>query len=294
LRSAFGLQTGSENDLDAWRCSARRWLNEGEETMANAKKPTRRATARRSNTLPVTGKRAPAKRTLDAGAPAVPLSKAAAKQALARETSALKQLAVGARRDDWQIGKRLSQIAELGLHRAAGFTTIDDYAEKELALARTKTFQFMRVAAAFSQAMVVAHGMDKLEAVLGYFKATPEDDGPADVPDLKVPVADAKGRLHDEPFADVTVREIAAARKRELGGRSKRQPPAIALHAHAAAAGVRAVRGVVGRSNAARVALDLGSADGIVTFDLRGVPLAVGPRALRALAAALEKAAEKK
>ncbi len=56
---------------------------------------------------------------------------------------------MGRRATNWQIGRRLSQIAELELHVAAGFTTIQDYAERAAGIASSKTFSRMRVAEAF-------------------------------------------------------------------------------------------------------------------------------------------------
>jgi hypothetical protein len=88
-----------------------------------------------------------------------------------------------------------------------------------------------------------------------------------------------------KPFADVTVRELAAARRHELDPEGDGPPPRpeVAAHAAAAARGQRAMRATLDRSNAARATFILASRDGDVTFDVRGV----GPAALRAVADAL-------
>jgi hypothetical protein len=136
-------------------------------------------------------------------------------KALGKETKLLKSLKTGTARNDWQIGRRLNQIAELELHVAAGFTTIQDYAEQAAGIASSKTFACMRVAAAFTEEAAAAFGIDKLEQGLVYIGRTPEDETPKDIPKLKVRVPAANGEVVEKPFAKTTFRELRAASKHE-------------------------------------------------------------------------------
>jgi hypothetical protein len=110
-----------------------------------------------------------------APSPAV-LGKAAAKKALARETTALVALRRRSEHNGWEIGRRLNQIAELGLHTAAGYKTIEDYAGDEIGIGRTRVFQWMKIADAYTERVARAFSLDKLERALRYIDATPEDE----------------------------------------------------------------------------------------------------------------------
>ncbi len=224
----------------------------------------------------------------DAAGPAV-LGKAAAKKALARETTALVALRKRAEDNGWEIGRRLNQIAELGLHIAAGYKTIADYASDEIGIGRTRVFQWMKIAGAYSQRVAHAYSLDKLERALRYIDATPEDETPADVPKLQVRVPAGK-RVVRKPFAKATIRELEAAARHEKSDEAPLKPSAV-LSPHVAALGhVNAVLDrSVGRPHAAMANATLRSADGMVVLEVRGVPFALAAKAFRAMAAALEQ-----
>jgi hypothetical protein len=218
-----------------------------------------------------------------------PLSKAAAKKALAREGAHIAALGKNVAANAWQIGRRLLQIAELGLAEPAGYASPQDYAEQVHGIARSTAFRYMRVAAAFPEVLVRASGVDKLDRALAYIAATPEDETAKDVPSLKVRVLGEDGEVVVRPFADVSVKDLAraAAHEAEVHAAPKRVDPDVTKHAAALARANRALDRVVGKSNAARAEVSLRAVDGVVLLELRGLPLSDARSALAAIRKAL-------
>ncbi len=226
-----------------------------------------------------------------AGDPALPLSRAEATKALGKETRFLKALKTGTARNDWQIGRRLNQIAELELHVAAGFTTIQDYAERAAGIASSKTFSCMRVAEAFSEEAAAAFGIDKLEQGLVYIGRTPEDEKPKDVPKLMVRIPVDGGDVVEKPFAETTFRELRAASKNEgeLHPKGKKRPvaPEVAAHQAALARAAHVLHRALGAHVAPHASVSGRSVDGVIVIDIRGVPLVDAAKALAAISTAL-------
>ena len=218
------------------------------------------------------------------------LSREDARAALDRATRNLKTLCKSQYANAWRIGRALLQVSELNLHQARGFTTLDDYASKLLDLSRDTTFQYMRVAEAFSEPVVGAFGPERLDRGLRYIAATPEQETPAQLPMLKVRTRTADGAVREKDFAAASIDEIRAATTAERGEtppkRARAKAPAMtpatleALNAALDAAVGRAAA----RGTEVRLRRD---AKGREVLDLRGVPLPKAPAALRAVAKAL-------
>jgi hypothetical protein len=218
------------------------------------------------------------------------LTRDEARTALDRATRNLKALCKAQYANAWKIGRALLQVSELNLHHARGFSTLDDYAAKHLDLSRDTTFQYMRVADAFSESVVGAFGPERLDRGLRYIAATPEDESARDLPTLKIRTRTADGAVREKDFAAASIDEIRAATTAERGEtppkRARAKAPAMtpatleALNAALDAAVGRAAA----RGTEVRLRRD---AKGREVLDLRGVPLPKAPAALRAVAKAL-------
>ena len=237
-----------------------------------------------------TPKAAPRKRA-KAGALPSPFDPKAAREALGRETKAITRLQKDAARNAWQIGRRLTQVVQLELHGAGGFDSIEAYAEQALGIARTTTFQYMRVSQAFSEEVVATFGLEKLDRALAYIAKTPEDEAPTDIPQLAIRVPSASGGVVEKPFAQVTIPELRRAAQREADqtGKKKRSKKAAALAAQAARVSEanRALDAAVGKADADRASVSLRDDGGDLLVDVRGLPLVHAGKALAALAKAL-------
>ena len=152
------------------------------------------------------------------------LSREDARAALDRATRNLKTLCKSQYANAWRIGRALLQVSELNLHQARGFTTLDDYASKLLDLSRDTTFQYMRVAEAFSESVVGAFGPERLDRGLRYIAATPEQETPAQLPMLKVRTRTADGAVREKDFAEASIDEIRAATTAERGETKPKRP----------------------------------------------------------------------
>jgi hypothetical protein len=226
------------------------------------------------------------------GRPALPAK--AAKAALDRATQDIKKLQKGASKNAWAIGRRLSQVAELGLHRARGHATLEAYAEKELKLASHTAFLYMRVAEAFSETMTATFGVEKLDRALRYIAATPEDERASDIPKLRfrVPTGAGKGAIA-KSFEQVTIADLRRAVERERGSRKagakKKRPRWLEEDAAVAIdSGNRALDRAVGSRAGKTADLTVRRAGDEVVVDVRGVPLGRARAAFQALAAALK------
>jgi hypothetical protein len=249
-----------------------------------------KARSRKSKTV---GKTAATKKAAKQKNPAA-LPATAARAALDRATRGIKKLQKGASRNVWAIGRRLTQVAELGLHKSRGFPSIEAYAEKELKLTRDNAFLYMRVAQAFNETMTATFGTEKLDRALRYIAATPEEEKPSDIPKLKfrVPAEDGKTTVK-KSFEQVTIADLRRAVENERKGNKqggKKAPPKW-LDEEAATAiesGNKALDKAVG-NNAAKLAdVTVRRLGDEIVVDVRGVPLVRAEAAFKALASALK------
>ncbi len=250
-----------------------------------------KARARKSKTgttTPATKK--PAKKRHPAALPV-----ATARAALDRATKDIKTLQKSASRNSWAIGRRLAQVAELGLHKSRGYSSIEAYAEKELRLTRETAFLYMRVAQAFSETMAGTYGTEKLDRALRYIAATPEDEKASDIPKLKfrIPSEDGNG-TQNKSFEHVTIADLRRATEHERQGSrktKKKRPAPKWLDEEAAAAlesGNTALDKVVGTNAGKTADVTVRRVGDNVLVDVRGVPLGKAQAALAAIAKALK------
>jgi hypothetical protein len=242
-------------------------------------------------------RKSPAKKAKRASDKSAALPAKAAKAALDRATQDIRRLQKDSSKNAWVIGRRLAQVAELELHKARGFSSIEDYAESELALSRDTAFLYMRVAQAFSETVAAAFGAEKLDRALRYIAATPEEEKPKDIPTLKIRVPpEDGGEAQQKPFEEVTIAELRRAVQAARGGKkkpgAKKKPTPKWLEEEAAAAidnGHKALDKAVGRAAAATADVTVRrTGDDKVVVDIRGVPLERAGAAFKALAAAMK------
>ncbi len=136
--------------------------------------------------------------------------------AATREIVALKATIVRSFHD---LGRRLAEVHDEKLHEERGHATFDDYLEREVAFSRASAFKFMLLARTFTAEVARDLGADRLYAALRYIKATPEDESPADIPRLVIPVEGAGGKPGKKPLREASVREIAAAARAVAKGK---------------------------------------------------------------------------
>ncbi|MBI4508813.1 MAG: hypothetical protein HY698_04200 [Deltaproteobacteria bacterium] len=220
----------------------------------------------------------------------IKLPQAAARDALDRTTRELKKLQRDAAKNHWAIGRRLNQVVELGLHKARGFASVVEYAERSLGIARTTTFQYMRVASAFSEELAATYGAEKLDRALAYIAATPEDETPEDIPTLKVRIPESGDKpAVEKEFAEVSVPELRLAAAGARPARRKRGmgddvPAEVVKFVEGAA---KALDKAVGKKYAKGADVVARAADGEILVDVRGVPFDRAGVALRAVASGL-------
>jgi hypothetical protein len=237
-----------------------------------------------------------AKTTKKKDRPALPAT--AAKAALDRATRDIKRLQKSSSKSAWTIGRRLAQVAELGLHRSRGFASIDQYADKQLGISADRAFLYMRIAQAFSENVAETFGTEKLDRALRYIAATPENEAPSDIPKLKYRVATEAGDgFTEKSFEQVTISDLRAAVLRERAGsadarrRGKKASVPKWLDEEAADAidkSNRALDKAVGRSIASTADVTARRDGKSVLIDVRGVPLGRANAAFKAIATALK------
>jgi hypothetical protein len=249
-----------------------------------------KARAKNSKTAAANQPKKTAKKPHPAALPA-----AAARAALDRATKDIKKLQKSAATNAWAIGRRLAQVAELGLHKSRGYPSIEAYAEKALRLTRDTAFLYMRVAQAFSETMAGTYGTEKLDRALRYIAATPEDEKPSDIPKMKFPIPSEDGKtVQNKSFEHVTIPDLRRATEHQRKGSkkaSKKTPRPKWLDDDAALAlesGNTALDKVVGANAGKTADVTVRKVGDEILVDVRGVPLGKAQAALTAIAKALE------
>jgi len=239
-----------------------------------------------------TAKQSPPPRKTPSRAKKAPaaLSQDSARLALDRATKSIRGLQKDVARNAWRIGRSLALVAELGLHRARGFASLEAYAAKSLDLTAGTAFLYMRVAQAFSETAVATFGAERLDRGLRYIAATPEDESPKELPTLRVRVRDDDGAVREKDFAEVTLVELRAATKAERDAARPRTKRAAEDTAALLERVNAALDAAVGPSAARAAEVRLREAGGKALVDVRGVPRAKATAAFRAVATALRDA----
>jgi hypothetical protein len=218
------------------------------------------------------------------------LTRSSARLALDRATKTIRGLQKDVARNAWRIGRSLALVAELGLHRARGFASLEEYAAKSLDLTAGTAFLYMRVAQAFSETAVATYGAERLDRGLRYIAATPEDEAPKELPTLKVRVRDDAGAVREKDFSEVTLVELRAATKAEREAARPRTKRAAEDTASLLERVNAALDAAVGPSVARAAEVRLRESGGKAVMDVRGVPRARATAAFRAIATALRDA----
>ena len=112
----------------------------------------------------------------------------------------------------WKAGRAFDALARAGLHHAAGFATLEEYAEARFPQGYRTLKRCRRVALAFRSATVIKYGTTKLDVALSYIALTPEHERASEIPSLVFRVPDKSGKKAIEvAFAKATVTQIERA-----------------------------------------------------------------------------------
>jgi hypothetical protein len=163
-----------------------------------------------------------------------------------------------------------------------------------LGLSASQAFLYMRVAQTFGAEMVALYGAERLDRGLRYILATAEDESPADLPTLAIPVPDEQtGVVRAIRFPELTLADLRRALQRLRGAPARRagakapagtDPRVVAK----LAAANKALDRAVGRKAARDADVLIKHTDAGVVVEIRGVPLERAATSLRTLAAALK------
>lgn len=222
------------------------------------------------------------------------LTQRASRAALDRATRAIKHLHRDGARNAWRIGQQFAQVAELSLHTARGHATMRDYAEAALAIDGDYAYRCMRIAQAFSEDFATDHGTEKLDRMLRYLAATPEDDGPAGVAGMKVRVPQEDGSVREVAFERVTVAELRSATTAERAAATPKRRQATLTRERRTELSTElnaALDGAVGRRMSALAEAAVRVRDGVPVVVVTS-PLAMAAPALRAALATVKKYAK--
>jgi len=221
------------------------------------------------------------------------LTQRTSRAALDRATRTIKHLHRDGARNAWRIGQQFAQVSELGLHTARGHATMRDYAEAALSIDGDYAYRCMRIAQAFSEDFAADHGTEKLDRMLRYLAATPEDDGPGDVPGMKVRVPQEDGSVREVAFERVTVAELRSATtaERAAAAATPKRPQATLTRERRTELSTElnaALDGAVGRKLSAHADAAVRVRDGVPVVVVTS-PLAKAAPALRAALATVKR-----
>ena len=214
------------------------------------------------------------------------LTQASARQALDRATKQLVAMQRDVNANAWAMGRKLVQIAELGLHRSRGYTSMETYVEERLGVTAAVMFQCMRIAQAYGEEVARAYSPEKLDRALRYIAATPADESPKDVPGLMIPVVGDDGEVGRVAFERATVAQIRHATASEKAAAAPRRRKAAALTGEARRewlqSGNAALEAGVGKRLAAQGSVALRTRDGrdVMVVEVPWEAAAAGLRAV--------------
>ncbi len=129
--------------------------------------------------------------------------------AITREIKQLKRAIV---ENFYELGKRYARVRDRELFKPR-YDTFEDYLETELSDSRETAYKFIRIAESFTKTFALAHGSERVTAMLRYLDATPEDDGPDDLPAMRITVTGKDGKRATKPITRASSREIDRAAK---------------------------------------------------------------------------------
>ncbi len=125
----------------------------------------------------------------------------------------------------YKLGLRLREVRDERLYEAR-YESFEEYLEKEVAKSRETAYRYIRVVETFQEEFALEKGVKKLGSYLRYLKATPEDDGPEDLPKIEISVRSPRGGMVKKKITEASADEIdLAARAVEARVRSGAAPP---------------------------------------------------------------------
>jgi hypothetical protein len=135
----------------------------------------------------------------------------AERAALFKRETLLRELLRDGEHSAWRAGIEFDGLARSGLHHLA-FATLREYADARFVQGFRTLQRYRRVALAFTEEIVGAHGVAKLDAGLRYIVLTPEHEQPRDLLRLGIRVPGVGG-VQVVPFAKATVSDLERAIK---------------------------------------------------------------------------------
>jgi hypothetical protein len=217
------------------------------------------------------------------------LSKQLARKALDGHTAHIKTLQKNIESNAHAIGARLETVARLELHTACGYSSIEEYADKELGIGGTTAFQYMRVAKAFTAEMVATFGVQKCDWAIVHVARTPqEDDEPREVLESSFQVPNGDGKTRRKAFKDMRLSELravaSAERDKSSGARKKKRDETLpsAIREKLVEAG-KALDKAVGPKAAPMANVEWTESGKNTLYSFTGIPAQHVAKALKAL-----------
>ena len=117
-----------------------------------------------------------------------------------------------AARSLWHIGQCVLEVQQSELWREDGLPTFGAWLDSDrVPLGRASAYKALRIAEHFSSETASRFGTEKLDAAVGYLKATRKDEQPGDLLALNVRLRGDDGAWTSVPFVDATTGQIREA-----------------------------------------------------------------------------------
>ncbi len=189
---------------------------------------------------------------------------------LARLTAVVQHAKSEAGRNLYLMGDALRQIRDRRLWAHGDYTSFADYLRNGAAVRRSFAYSLMSVAAQFNVSIAERYGVDKLDAIVAYTRATGRRELPGDVLATDINVRDAGGTFRSVPLHDASAAQIRDATKllRERA-KGRRKPPQPLVDA--AERMIDRLPPVKGTRRRGRVTVRQ-TKDGTTLFNIRDIP----------------------
>jgi hypothetical protein len=154
-------------------------------------------------------------------------SERAKREALDRATRKIRVLKEAIVEKFYELGVELRDVRDGELHRAKGYATFAEYLEREGLVSESKAYELVRIVERFTPRAAKMLGFEKLDAAVRFMDATPAEEDPARVAEIKIRTGrrTPEGRVEVKPLADATAAEIEAAARAEKAKRSRGKAP---------------------------------------------------------------------
>ncbi len=196
------------------------------------------------------------------------------KQTLRRLVVEIREHAGRAGREIYEVGRRLLRIRDQRLFEGDGYATFGVFADEALPFSRRQANRLIRIAGHFNAAIAARYGIEKLDLMLRWMEATPEEERPGDLLASDIRVRGGKGRFASVALHVATatqIREaIALLRESKEGARRVRLPVAVRKRARSLSDALPPAPSGLGRGD--RVSLRQGK-DGVIGVTFRDIPV---------------------